>query len=297
MAFALALWYAARRGDGMVEVLLGLEEQRANPNFDESRLLALTVPLILMLLLAAFSLLAALLIQGRGANDFETGLQGISRLRREAQAGVSRTRSTTHVLEEFVSNARRAFRLQLWFTRILFLLTLTLFVLAVVDAIRTGVDLGTLGLAAGSILTLLLGVATGAAKNVGLHLGDATQLQVVVSNASRQVNVLEEHLFKVIEVHTDDPDTCRGTIEEGVRQIAAITDHAVELIQLYAEPPSDSKEQNRRLTERLGSLTSRGAGERVADFPPPAGPLRGGEGAGKVPERGRRPAAPVSSSN
>jgi hypothetical protein len=245
-AFAIALWYATRRGDDMVGALLDFEESE----FHEDRLLAITIPLILLLLLAAVSLLAALLIQSRGIDDFESGLSGISRLRREADAGVSRTRDTAHVLEEFVVNARRAFRLQLWFARTLFLVSLSLFALAVTDAIIDGVDLGTIALGAGSLIGLLIGVATGAGTNVGLHLGDATQLQLVVANATRQVNVVEELLLKIIEVRRSDPEAARDSIKEGVEQIDGITNRAVEMIQLYAEPPNDPQEQNRQLRAR-----------------------------------------------
>lgn len=249
-SIAIALWYATRRGDNMVGALLDLERSE----FHEDRLLALTVPLILLLLLAAVSLIAALLIQSRGNDDFESSLAGISRIRREAHAGVSRTRDTTHVLEEFVTNARRAFRLQLWFARTLFLVSITLFGLAIVDAVVHGVDLGTIGLGAGSLVGLLIGVAAGAGSNVGMHLGDATQLQLVVANATRQLNVVEEHLFKVIEVRHANPEAARDTVTEGVAEISKITDRAVEMIQLYAEPPNDPKEQNRQIRARARLL-------------------------------------------
>lgn len=249
----VALWWVTRRGDDMVGALLDLEQS----NFHEDRLLALTIPLILLVVLAGVSLVAALLVQSRGDEDFEAGLAGISRLRREAAAGVSRTRDTTHVLEEFVANAKRAFRLQLWFARTLFLVSLTLFGLAVVDSILHEVDLGTIGLAAGSLTGLLIGVAGGAGSSVGMHLGDATQMQLVVANATRQVNVIEEHLLKVIEVRCHTPEAAADAIKDGLAQIAMVTDRAVELIQLYAEPPNDPNAQNDQITARARSLVVR----------------------------------------
>lgn len=245
-AIGVFLWYATNRGDDMVNALLSKDE----PDFHEETLLALTVPLILMMLLAAVSLFAALLVQSRGSGEFESGLAGISRLRREAIAGVSRTRETTHVLEEFVVNARRAFRLQLWFARTLFIVSLTLFALAVVDAIASSVDVGTIALAAGSLTGLLIGIATGAGSRVGMHLGDATQMQIVVANATRQVNVVEEHLLKTIEVHECDPEASREAIEQGLAQITAITERSVDMIQLYTEPTNDTEEQNRQIRMR-----------------------------------------------
>lgn len=251
------LWYATYRGDDMVSALLGAEE----PDFHEETLLALTIPLILMMVLAAVSLLAALLVQSRGSDEFQSGLAGISRLRREAIAGVSRTRETTHVLEEFVVNARRAFRLQLWFARTLFIVSLTLFAVAVVDAIASSVDVGTIALAAGSLTGLLIGIATGAGSRVGMHLGDATQMQIVVANATRQVNVVEEHLLKTIEVHECDPEASRDAIEQGLAQITAITEQSVDMIQLYAEPANDTHEQNRQI--RLRTRWLRGPAARA----------------------------------
>ena len=208
-----ALWYATQRGDDMVRALLDLNKDSV---FHADRLLAITIPLILLLLLAAVSLVCALLVQSRGIDDFESGLAGISRLRREAGAGVSRTRDTMHVLEEFVVNARRAFRLQLWFARTLFVVSIVLFAAAIVDAIVGGVDLATIGLGAGSMIGLLAGIATGAGSNVGMHLGDATQLQLIVANGTRQVNVIEELLFKVIEVREENPEAARDAVRDGV---------------------------------------------------------------------------------
>lgn len=263
-SIAVFLWYATRRGDDMVRALLDQEES----NFHEETLLALTIPLILMMLLAAISLGAALVVQSRGRDEFESGLAGISRLRREAIAGVARTRETTHVLEEFVVNARRAFRLQLWFARTLFLVSLTLFAAAVVDAIISSVDVGTIALAAGSLTGLLIGIATGAGSSVGMHLGDATQMQLVVANATRQVSVVEEHLLKTVEVHERTPEAARAAIEQGLAQITAITERSVDMIQLYAEPANDPKEQNRQIRARARSL--RGAPARAHNGVKPA---------------------------
>lgn len=132
-AVILALFYVADRGSEIVDELLAAGDGEQDSN--EDRLPALIIPPALYLALFLITLVVAPLIQNRGLNDFEQGLQAISRLRREAEAGVSRTRPMTHILEEFVSNARSAFRLQLWLSRTLFLVGAILLFTAVVNGI------------------------------------------------------------------------------------------------------------------------------------------------------------------
>jgi hypothetical protein len=240
-----ALWraidYTQRRGDDMVGVLL--ESGDGERDFNEDRLLALTVPVALLVLLAVVALATALIVQSRGVNDFEKGFQGISRLRREAQAGVSRTRPMTHILEEFISNARSAFRLQLWLSRTLFVVCLILLVAAVTDGILNGVSFGTTVLAGGSLISLLLGRLSATASAVGGHLGDATQLQLTVSSCARQVDVLEEYLYKVLEEAKTQPQQAQAVIVAGVDQVSDVTEKSVHLIQVYAEPEGDAGQQ------------------------------------------------------
>jgi hypothetical protein len=234
-------------------------ERRASSSgvtgFDEGRLLALSVPVVLLLALAAVSMGAALLIQSRGVDDFEQGLEGVSRLRREAHVGISRTRASSHVLEQFLDNARRSFRLQ-WFNHTLFVVSLVLFTAAIIDAILSNVDLGTWALGGTSLLALIVGVVTGTADKVGVHLADASQIQFAISSSTRQLSLVEEYAYKVIELRQDRLEDAGESVEEGVRQMAAVTEEALDLVQFYAEPQGDSRQPHRHLSER-GSAVGR----------------------------------------
>ena len=241
-ALAWAVYYVTNRGDSMVGVLINQQAQ----DFREDKLLGLAVPVLLMVALAAAALLAALYIQSRGVNDYESGLEGISRLRREAQAGVSRSRTLTHIVEEFLDNSRRAFRLQLWLARALFIICLILFSGAVANAVAEGDAWISLAMAGGSLGALLLAVLRGAPQEVGNRLADSTQLQMVVSNTTREVNMIEEFVYKTIEAkeHADD---WGPAVREGVQKMEDLTARSLNLIQLYVEPQGEPDQQARQL--------------------------------------------------
>ena len=81
-----------------------------------------------------------------------------------------------------------------------------------------------------ALVSLLLGKLTTAAREVARHLGDATQLQLIVSSAARQVDVLEEYL-------------CATAIRTDVGDVSAVTSRSVDLIQVYAEPPGEPEQR------------------------------------------------------
>jgi hypothetical protein len=244
LAVVLAGWYTVHHGDQIVDTL------RRTDHLHAGRVVGLTLPAILLVLLAAACIGAALMIQTRGIDDFEEGLAGVTRLRREVDVGVSRSRTSVHALEEFLGNAKRAFNLQLWLCRTLFVVCLVLFGLAVANGIVSGVDWATAALGAGSILTLLLGTASGLPRKVGLHLADATQVQTIVVSATRRINVLEEQLYKLIEAHRQQPEVITGALRAGTKEIGKVAHEAVAEIQRYAEPPNESDKQDRPRRDR-----------------------------------------------
>ncbi len=238
-ALAIAVVYTYNRGDAMVGELLA---DRAT-GLNEERIVALTLPVSLLVLLTIVALVAAWFVQTRGGADFERTMEGVSRLRREAEGGVSRTRTSTHALEEFYDNARRAFRLQLWLGRTLFVVFLTLFFTAVFDGVFNDVDQATLALGAGSLLSLIFASLSGTGSKVGAYLADATQMQLNVGGASRQVNVLEDHMYEVLERAKRDPVAAGATIDHGTAAISQVVETSVQLIQKYAEPFNERSEQ------------------------------------------------------
>lgn len=239
-AFSIAVGYTIIRGDDMVGVLLN--DERLG-QIDE-RILALTLPVIMLFVLGATAMAASWLLQARASRDFAANMEGVSRLRREAEGGVSRTRVSTHALEEYYANARRAFRMQLWLGRTLFVVCLALFAIAVTDAILREVDVATVALGGGSILALLLASVTGVTTRVGSHLADLTQIHLAVGGAARRVGVVEDHVYQVLE-RTEDPDAAARAVQAGADRMGRIVAESLELIQTYAEPPMQHDEQGR----------------------------------------------------
>jgi hypothetical protein len=238
-ALAVAIYYTLERGDSMVSVLL--EHGGGTTNLDTRDIVALLLPDIVLLVMAMVCMLSALYIQSRGMTDFELGIEGIGRLRREADAGVSRSRTATHVLEETMENAKRAFRLQLWLSRSLFVVCLVLFGMAVVSAILAGeVDTYTVALGGGSLIGLLLATSRDAPEKIGAHLANVTQIETIVSGTIREMNVLEEYLYQVLEMNRtpDATGTAGALLAAGTKDMCRAIEHGVLLIEHYGEPGS-----------------------------------------------------------
>lgn len=248
-AFGGVITWAVGRSDVIVDKLAD-----GNPatRLDVDDLVALVLPAGLGLVLGTVALIAAVVIQRRGVEDFERGFEAAIRIWREAQAGVFRNRLSAQLLDEYLANARRALSLQLWLDRSLFIVALTLFACAVGHATFQGVDVWTASLGAGSLLTLVGKMVSGAGDEVGGHLADATQIHVAVAGTTRQLNITEEYLNKLVFSADAHPDQVRDAVLGGVREMAETTERAVQLIQSFAEPPGDSREQNTNLRREAG---------------------------------------------
>jgi hypothetical protein len=248
-AYGGVITWAVGRSDVIVDTLAD-----GNPatRLDLDDLVAIVLPAGLGLLLGTMALVAAVVIQRRGVEDFERGFEAAIRIWREAQAGVFRNRLSAQLLDEYLANARRALSLQLWLDRSLFIVALTLFACAVGRATFEGIDPWTASLGAGSLLTLVGKMVSGAGDEVGGHLADATQIHVAVAGTTRQLNVTEEYLNKLVFTAQADPDQMRDAVLAGVREMAATTERAVQLIQGFAEPPGESREQDTKLRRDAG---------------------------------------------
>ena len=69
----------------------------------------------------------ALIIQSRNSKELSRYFDQVGRLRRESLAADSRSRALVQVLEETLLNAKQAFAVQLWISRVLFFVGLALF--------------------------------------------------------------------------------------------------------------------------------------------------------------------------
>ena len=197
---------------------------------------AVTWPVLTLLFLAAVCVALGLFVHTRSARDFETGQEGISRLRRDG-TGVPRARALTQMIEENVANLRRAFTLQLWLSRTLFVFALALLAAFLANALlQQSLTLVT-GLFGISALASIIGAAiTRPGSVVGTHLADLTQLQLVTTTAMRQIGLLEEHAYQLLEASREDPGPARSVVSETVTQMVSILNNALSKIEEYADP-------------------------------------------------------------
>jgi hypothetical protein len=248
----LAAVYAWLRGDEMVDIL---QQPRAEGQVLGERLLALTAPVLLLVLLGALAAGAAFVIHSQGAEQTYRTIDAINRIRREGEVAVS-ARGLTHSFEEKLQNASRAFSVLLWFGRTLFIVCLGLFTVAVLEAIASGVDLFTVTLGGASIAGAILGAVTGLPERLSHQLADVLQLQSIVTGCDRQISLLESHAFSVLNR--------KRTMQESQEELEAIdrevlliqqrmdhvTQRAVERIQTYVEEETKRKRPRASLSRR-----------------------------------------------
>jgi hypothetical protein len=185
-------------------------------------------PFIVVFLSTALCVSLALLIQGRSGTHFNTSLDQISRLRREGTSANSRSMALTQILEETLANARQAFAMQLWISRVLFVVGIFLvfgFILSLFgnNPLVSG----------GSIATAVLALGAAALFNpqrqIGSDLANVTQLEAILGGYIRQASLLEEHLYQVMEAHADSghPEEASDVIMTGVDRLGKVLNAAV----------------------------------------------------------------------
>jgi hypothetical protein len=190
-----------------------------------------TFPFIVTFLGLALGVSLALLIQGRSGRHFNSSLEQISRLRREGSLANSRSMALTQILEETLANARQAFAMQLWISRVLFVVGIVLvfgFILSLFGSNPL--------VSGGSIATAVLALGAAALFNpqrqIGSDLANVTQLEAILGGYIRQASLLEEHLYQVMEAHADSghPETAHDVIVSGVERLTKVLQIAVKSI-------------------------------------------------------------------
>ena len=240
-AAGLAIAYTATRS---VEIVATLTSTASTEPF-VVRLLSLSLPALLLAGLGALCSVAAWLLYSRGREDLERGMESVSRLQREAEVAIT-ARGLTHVFEEKLATARRGFSLQLWLGRTLFLVSLTLFSAAVANAIAAGVDLATVVLGAGSLLTALYGTARSVPRRIACHLADVLQMQCAVTGCIRQISLIEAEAYALLCKHKDDPESVMRDVAECQRAIDVAVKRTVVLIERYTDPGGERSLQVRK---------------------------------------------------
>jgi hypothetical protein len=223
-----ALAYTWMNGDELVGTLAGKHDYNA------AELFGLTMPFILFVLLGILAGAAAYAAHARGFEETCRTLEAVTRIRREGEVAVS-ARGLIFAFEEKLTNARRAFTLQLWLGRTMFLVCLGLLAVTVVTGVIGKQPELTAATGAGSFFTALLTVTKRVPENIAQQLADVIQIQSIITGCDRQISLLESAAFAALK-----PDDVAGQGQRFALQVQSridlVVDHAVRRIEDYADP-------------------------------------------------------------
>jgi hypothetical protein len=166
-----------------------------------------------------------------------------------------------NILEETLKNANKAFGLQLWVSRTLFVVGLGLLATAVSNAvISSGVNQLNVTLGAGSLLSIFASAVLTTEKKIGSHLVNITQVETVVMSYTREVSLLEEFVYQVLDSARTDPATAKATVAATLEELKNLSEQTTTLLQSgLVEQNSSSRDGSKEKahpTDREGNRTS-----------------------------------------
>jgi hypothetical protein len=224
-AGASALAYTWLRHDELANAVAG--------GVDVGDLLAVAMPFLFFVLLSALAGVAAAIAHARGLEEMSRTLEALTRIEREGEVAVS-ARGLIFAFEEKLQNARRAFTLQLWLGRTMFLVCLGLLAATLINALAED-GLATFATGAGSVFAAFLGVTKRVPHNVGRHLADVVQIQSIITGCDRQISLLESAALAALKSNAD-PDTAHRFVLEAQWRIDEVVERAVIRIEDFADP-------------------------------------------------------------
>jgi hypothetical protein len=236
LAAALAIVYTMRRGDEMVAAIL--ESDRATDLLWE-RIVSLTLPVLLFVVLGAVCVTGAYLLQSRALDERERALDAIARVRREAEAGVSRVRTLARLTEDDLTHVRREFAMQVAFGRAMWWLSVSLLAVSVVYSLSEGdLDAYSVAFGAGGVLSYLLGLAFNVPAKVRCNLSALSQRHLIVSGYAREIGLIEADAYRLIaQGHKSGQPSAEvsATVTAAAREIRAATSEAVGRIEQHCK--------------------------------------------------------------
>jgi hypothetical protein len=194
-------------------------------------LIALAWPMLLVFGLAVASVWFAMHLQQRTALLFDSTLERLDRVRRQAAIGIARSEDPNDVLDETVRGARRALGWSVWMGRSLYLCGLGLFVVAMgAVLLRDQVDGLTVALASVSLAVLIAASLTSTHRSLARAVERVTYLETALVGYRREASIVEDYLYLVLERAslTGDFGGAREAVEHGVDQLAALLAEAEE---------------------------------------------------------------------
>jgi hypothetical protein len=221
-----ALAHTWRHGDALATAVDG---------HDAAGVLALALPVAVFVLLGVLAGAAAYTVHARHLDETYRTLEVLNRIEREGEVAVS-ARGLIFAFEEKLQNARRAFTLQLWLGRTMFLVCLGLLAACVVSALlQHGTT--TIATGAGSLIAAIVGVLKHVPRNIGHNLADTIQIQSIITGCDRQISLLEGAALAVLKKDIQTP-AAHDFVLQAQRNIDRAVELAVERIERYADPGS-----------------------------------------------------------
>jgi len=203
---------------------------------DGARVLALALPVAVFVLLGVLAGAAAYTVHARHLDETYRTLEVLNRIEREGEVAVS-ARGLIFAFEEKLQNARRAFTLQLWLGRTMFLVCLGLLVVSVVSALFEQ-GLTSVATGAGSLIAAIVGVLKHVPRNIGHNLADTIQIQSIITGCDRQISLLEGAALAVLKEDLQTP-AAHDFVLQAQAQIDQAVDRAVRRIERYADPGAE----------------------------------------------------------
>lgn len=235
VAALLAIVYTMWRGDAMVSAIL--DRDRATDLLWE-RVVALTLPVLLLVVLGAVCVAAAHVLQSRALDERERALDAISRIRRESESGVSRARTLARLAEDDLTHARREFSMQVAFGRASYALSLSLVAIAAIYSVASdGLDAYSVVFSAGGVGSYLLGVVLKVPSRVGCNLAALSQRHLIVTGFAREIGLIEADAYRAIGQarKSETGSELRKDVEASALGIRAATGIAVNRIQKHCK--------------------------------------------------------------
>jgi hypothetical protein len=231
-ATTASLLYVMRHAQEMVAAIGG---ERAPDESLLARIFAQTWPVVLLLALGIVSGLATWVVHSRGQEELERAMDEVGRLRREAEVAIP-ARGLAHVFEEKLANARRAYVLQLWLGRALFLVSIGLLAAALINAMAGGDSIVTGTFTAGSLAGALFGTARRVPETIAQHLANVVRVQCAITGCDRQLGIFETYAYALLADQTRPSDDVLRALGVVHSHIEATIDGAITRIERYADP-------------------------------------------------------------
>ena len=236
MVFALATATAASAlAYTRAEETVGVLTDSSRTDELGKQLLALSAPVLLLLLLSGLAVLVGFLVHSRGLDESVRTLDSVNRLRREDEVAVS-ARGLIVAFEDQLAGIKRSHGVILWVARALFIVTIGLFLACVGSALASGIDPTTAVLGATSLAGALLGAAAGVPTTISHEAANVLQMQLIVTGAQRQISMLESVAFASLNDSKTPSAEAHKLALTAQEKIQAVLEKAVEQVESFADP-------------------------------------------------------------